>query len=196
MTRLGISVEGATEREFVTRVIAPSLAPLGVYATPIDMRGKVSLDRVERELRALLYKFDRVSTLYDYYGFQSRPAGNVDTLERSIIERVPEDRRHRVVPYVQSYEFEALVLAAPESAEQVLGCTGIAEQFRTIVADCGGAEQVNDSYDTCPSRRIRVLAPGYDKKLHGPVILAPALRTVRSQCPRFDRWLRQLEELA
>ena len=45
MIRLGISVEGATEREFVTRVLAPVLAHSKVFAYPIDMHGRVSLGK-------------------------------------------------------------------------------------------------------------------------------------------------------
>ena len=72
MTRLGISVEGATEREFVSRLLRPHLARFGVTATAIDLRGNVSLDKIRGVLPALLGGFDRVSTLYDFYRFKGR----------------------------------------------------------------------------------------------------------------------------
>lgn len=69
MIRLGISVEGATEREFVTRVLAPVLAQNQVFASPIDMRGRVSLERIGKELSKLMAMFDHVTTFYDFTVF-------------------------------------------------------------------------------------------------------------------------------
>lgn len=44
MTRLAISVEGATEREFVSRILAPHLRQAGwVDVKPVDIGGNVSL---------------------------------------------------------------------------------------------------------------------------------------------------------
>lgn len=42
MIRLGISTEGATEREFVDKVLRPHLNLFDVEATAIDMRGIVT----------------------------------------------------------------------------------------------------------------------------------------------------------
>jgi hypothetical protein len=196
MIRLGVSVEGATEREFVTRVLAPFLSRHDIFASPVDMRGKISLDRIENELRSLLPSFDRVTTLYDYYAFHDRPDGGVDAVEHAIYELVGPDQRRFLIPYVQLYEFEALVLAAPDQAEETLGVIGLADKLRTIVETAGGAENVNDGYETCPSRRLKGLAAAYDKKLHGPVILEQSLDAVRNQCPRFNSWVSSLLELA
>ncbi|XGA78985.1 DUF4276 family protein [Halomonas sp. CH40] len=195
MIRLGISVEGATEREFVTRVLAPVLAQNQVFAYPIDMHGRVSLERVEKEVSKLLAMFDHVTTFYDFYGFHKRPEGNVDVLEAAINDLMPADKRHRFTPYVQQYEFEALVLAVPDRAEIIIGVNGLGEQFREIVAQSGGAELVNDGYKTCPSRRIKAIAPLYDKKFHGPVALEGGLQEARAACPRFDAWLNYILQL-
>ncbi|WP_322003213.1 DUF4276 family protein [Marinobacter alexandrii] len=191
-----MSVEGATEREFVTKVLAPFLSQHGIYASPVDIRGKVSLDRISNELRQLIPAFDHVTTFYDYYGFHKRPAGGVVDVERSIQELVEPEQRRLLIPYVQLHEFEALVLAAPDRAEETLGVLGLADKLRTIVDTAGGAENVNDGYETCPSRRIKSLAPAYDKKLHGPIILDQSLDEVRNQCPRFNGWVTSLLLLA
>lgn len=196
MIRLGVSVEGATEREFVQRVISPHLAAFNVTATPIDMRGRVSLDRIAHEITPLIYSFDRVTTFYDYYGFRKREGRTVETLEEAMAGLAPQGRRHLFIPYIQCYEFEALVLAAPEAAEAHLRAPGLAGKLTEIRNRCGGAEWVNDGRDTCPSRRIQEAAPRYDKKLHGPLIIASAgLASVRSEAPRFDSWLSRIEAL-
>ena len=81
--RLAISVEGATEREFVSRVLKPHLEPLLLDVRAVDIRGNVSLDKVRGELPALLGSFDFVSTLYDFYGFKRRDGRNVAELEQA-----------------------------------------------------------------------------------------------------------------
>ena len=54
MLRVGISVEGATEREFVNQVMIPYFSVLNVFLTPVPMNGNVSLARIRHELPALL----------------------------------------------------------------------------------------------------------------------------------------------
>ena len=46
MIRLGISVEGKTERLFVNKALRSHLLPFGVDATGVDIRGNVSLDKI------------------------------------------------------------------------------------------------------------------------------------------------------
>jgi ribosome-interacting GTPase 1 len=50
MKRLGISVEGATEREFVHQVLRPHLEKYQISVTAIDIEGNVSLDKIRRAL--------------------------------------------------------------------------------------------------------------------------------------------------
>lgn len=64
------------------------------------------------------------------------------------------------------------------------------EEMQSMVRLAGGAEQVNDDYKTCPSRRLKSLCSSYNKKLHGPVICQQiGLKTICAQCPRFAQWL-------
>lgn len=46
MKRLGISVEGSTEREFVNLVLRPHLEKYHLSVTAIDIKGNVSLGRI------------------------------------------------------------------------------------------------------------------------------------------------------
>lgn len=197
MTRLGISVEGATEREFVSRILRPHLARFGVTATAIDLRGNVSLDKIRGVLPALLGGFDRVSTLYDFYRFKGRGELSIEQLELAIGELVPLDWRTRLVPYVQRYEFEALLFAVPQHAvEWLQGSAAQLAQMQDAVKRSGSPELVNDSHETSPSHRMQKLFSGYDKKLHGPEIVELAgLAAIRKECPRFDAWVTQLEGL-
>jgi len=197
MTRLGISVEGATEREFVSRVLRPHLAGFEVMVTAVDLRGNVSLDKIRGVLPALFGQFDSVSTLYDFYGFKGRGERKVDEIEAAIGALANSEQSARLIPYVQMYEFEALLFAAPRDASQWLG--GSAAQLtemQQMVKRCGSPEQVNDSVETSPSHRLKKLFPGYDKKLHGPEIIDLAgLAAIRGECFRFNEWVMRLERL-
>lgn len=197
MSRLGISVEGATEREFVNRVLRPHLSTFGITVTAIDLRGNVSLDKIRGVLPALLGSFERVSTFYDFYGFKGRDERSIERLESAIGDLVDVERRERLIPYVQRYEFEALLFAVPQHTVDLMGGTQAQrEEMQQAVRRAGSPELVNDSFETSPSHRIKKHFSAYDKKLHGPEIVALAgLPTIRNECPRFNAWVTKLEQL-
>ena len=73
-------------------------------------------------------------------------------------------------------------------AEGVGRLRGVRSQFDT-------PEDINDDRDTAPSKRISQVVP-YDKAADGPVVAARVgLEKMRSTCPRFGKWLEQLEAL-
>lgn len=199
MNRLAISVEGATEREFVSRVLAPHLRRCGwADVKPVDIGGNVSLDKIARALPPLLGSFAHVTTLYDFYGFKRRGGRDVDTLEAAIAQSVSTDRQRRLTPYVQLHEFEALLFAGPVQANEWMG--GKPTQRAALqgaLDECGQPEAINDRLETSPSHRLLAQYPDYDKKLHGPDIAELiGLAAIRHACLRFDRWIAQLEQLA
>lgn len=198
MKRLGISVEGATEREFVNHVLRTHLLPVDLYVTAYDIRGNVSLDKIRHQLPMLLGSNDYVSTFYDYYGFKGRGQRTMDGLENAIALEVDPSYRRRLIPYVQKYEFEALLFASPDkTVEWLQGSPDQLELMRRAVKQCGSPEMVNDSLETSPSHRMKNIFPSYDKKLHGPEIIEMAgLTEIRLHCPRFDHWLSRVENLA
>jgi hypothetical protein len=198
MIRLGISVEGKTERLFVNRVLRPHLLPCGIDTTGIDIRGNVSLDKIRGELPTLLGSFDRVSTMYDFYRFKRRGTLDVLALEAAIHSLVDQSGQERLLPYVQQYEFEALLFAAPvQMVEWLEGSETDLSTMQQAVRQCGSPEKVNDSPETSPSHRLQKLfGHRYDKPLHGPEIIELAgLPAIRAQCPRFDAWITRLEAL-
>lgn len=197
MIRLAISVEGATEREFVSRVLKPHLEPYGLDVRGVDIRGNVSLDKIRAELPALLGSFDFVSTLYDFYGFKRRDGRSVEQLEQSILISVEPHLQPRLLPYVQQYEFEALIFATPEIAVNHLqGRSTDLTVMQDAIRRSGSPEHVNDGVQTSPSHRLKKLFGGYDKKRHGPEIVQIAgLQAIRLACRRFDTWVTRLEKL-
>jgi hypothetical protein len=213
MVRLAISVEGSTEYEFCREVLRPYFQALGIYADakmvvtkrnisgPNAKGGAVSLERFAREVKPLLHTFDYVTTLYDLYGFRGRlPGETVESLCRRMASFLGDPRN--LIPYVQQYEFEALLLASPEIIGRYLACSSLEIELLEAVQHCGGAEDVNDHPETAPSKRIeeafqRCLGQRYDKKFHGPLLVMEiGLPTIRTACPRFNGWITCLESLA
>ena len=73
MVRLAISVEGLTEVRFIQMVMVPYLQALRIYAVPLQLGrngGDVFLPRIGKDLNRLANSFDKVTTLYDFYGFR------------------------------------------------------------------------------------------------------------------------------
>ena len=106
------------------------------------------------------------------------------------------------LPYVQLHEFEALAFADVEKLASVTAplqnrtVEHHRKQFEEIVAAAGHPEAINDNYETCPSRRIVAIEPGYRKRVHGPITTARiGLAMLREQCQHFAAWLTRLEQL-
>jgi len=197
MLRLGISVEGATEREFVNQLMIPYFLKLNILITPVSMNGNISLDRIRHELSFLLPSFDYVTTFYDLYGFKRRSIRNAEELEQQILELVDKKRQQRLIPYIQQYEFETLVFSNPAIVAESFNEPNKQTIIETIVKRAGEPEQINDGINTCPSKRLKTLFPHYDKKFHGPnICLHIGLNNIRKDCPRFNNWLIRLEKLS
>jgi len=63
--------------------------------------------------------------------------------------------------------------------------------------EAGAPEDINETPEGAPSKRILRIFPGYRKLLHGPTIAERiGLKTIREQCPHFDDWLTRLEAYA
>ena len=104
----------------------------------------------------------------------------------------------RVFAYVQRHEFEGLLFSEvnafrillPDAAAKSL------QALRDIRAQFPTPEDIDDGYDTAPSRRIQRAIPGYRKKTFGPLVAEDAgLEKIRAECPRFDGWVTRLESL-
>ena len=103
----------------------------------------------------------------------------------------------RFVPYVVMHEFEGLLFSDPVRFGEAIGRSDLAPQFQAIRDGFTTPEEINDSQITAPSKRVEALVPGYQKPFMG-VLAAEAigLDVLRGECPRFSRWIQQLEGLA
>lgn len=208
MIRVGIVVEGRTELEFVHQSLASHVVEYGALVTPVligrrgHAGGNVTVERLASDMAAFSYKFDAVTTLVDFYGFHCRPTDDVEDLERQINNAyyrmphaaLPDDR---VFSYVQRHEFEALLFSDVSAFARVLGIqrnpnaalAGVRAQF-------ANPEDINDSPDAAPSKRIVHAIPRYRKVVDGARVAAEVgIEAMRRECPRFAAWLTRIESL-
>ena len=219
MTRVHVVVEGQTEETFVNEVLAPELGWRGVYLTPCRLGtfghrgGNVTYGRVESHVVNLLRqdKGAYCTTLFDLYGLGEGFSGNTPVpsdacratqIERGlmadIIAAIGDDLRAdvRFIPYIQKYEFEGLLFSDPEKLAHAISQPQLQNEFQSIRAKFNTPEEINDSPETAPSKRIPQIYPPYEKLFHG-VLAAKAigLAVIRRECPRFNAWITRLESL-
>ena len=103
----------------------------------------------------------------------------------------------RFIPYVQMYEFEALLFSDPTKMAQGMDRPNLTNSFADIAQGFATPEAINNSPQTAPSKRIERLVPGYEKPLMGALAaIEIGLVKMREQCHLFNGWLNQIEALA
>ncbi|BDX02822.1 hypothetical protein MACH16_15700 [Marinomonas pontica] len=221
MTIVHVICEGQTEEAFVKELLVERFAHRGIYLMPVligrpgHKGGNFKFDRLYPDVRNRLLG-DRqcyCTTFFDFYGLpQSFPgktalndqapmASKARALEDALIaeltNKLGEDVVRRFIPYVQMYEFEALLFSHPESMALGMDQIELTDTFTSIARQFETPEHINNSPQTAPSKRIENVLPGYEKPLLGTLAaLEVGLDVMRQQCQRFNLWLTQLEDLA
>ncbi len=224
MIRLHMVVEGQTEEEFVKSVLAMHL---GAFDISTDVRcvetsrrratiyrgGARSYAHVKKDLTLWMKEDHRpdacFTTMFDVYRLPTDfPAFDASRRHADPYRRVGHleeafaaDLVHpRFVPYLQLFEFEALLLADPTKLTEWF--IGHDEEVRTLVAlsaRFGSPELINDGEETAPSKRIIKVIPAYAgaKVSAAPIIAGRiGLPVLRQKCRHFHEWLTRLEHLA
>jgi len=100
----------------------------------------------------------------------------------------------RFVPYVMMHEFEGLLFSDATKLGLGIGRPDLAPKFQAIRHQFATPEEINDSPQTAPSKRILDLFPRYEKPLMGTLaVLEIGLDAIRQECPLFRAWLERLE---
>ena len=205
MIRVCIICEGPTEKEFVENFLYPLLLEKDVFVYTDNLRGNVSADRIARFVRRDYSDYDYISTLVDFYGFQQSHATDKASLEQEIMRAARAlfsnvNPSAKFLPYVQMYEFEGLLFSDVGHFEWVL-LVDLAnehqEHLQAIRNEFDTPEDINNSQQTAPSKRLESIFGGsYDKVQHGWIIAESiGLEKIREECPNFNQWLNWLESL-
>lgn len=158
-----------------------------------------------------------VSTMVDYYGMPSdgpqgwpgraeatslpfsQRAAHVENAIGTDVATLMGDNFNpvRFVPYVMMHEFEAMLFSDCERLAQAIYHPELAVRFQEIRDGFNTPEEINDSPETAPSKRIEMLAPGYQKPVDGTAVAsAIGLTVIGRECPHFGQWLQRLTNLA
>lgn len=217
MKRLLIVCEGLTEQEFCNCMLAPYFMKHGILlSAPLVKKsngGIVSWFSLRSQiLNHLREEGAFVSMLIDYYGIKDQyyfpgwndsksianKAERIHYLIDQMLEDVPSEYRYRFLPYIQLHEFEALLFSDAHAFRSIFSpVEANLNDIDQIIANFSNPEDINNSSETAPSKRLLKAIPGYNKIVYGNIIAEQiGLQTIRDKCPLFDEWLRELESLA
>ena len=212
--------EGQTEEMFVNLVLQPHFDMHKIEVHPKllgavgQQGGNVAYKRVVTDIRLLLANDPEayVTTFIDFYGIYADFPGVrqakklrtawerhdmvVSALFAQLADDLGEEQAVRVVPYIQMHEFEGLLFSSPKELATGILQPHLWKRFDKILFLFDTPEDINDSMETAPSKRIQNIFRGYQKVLHGSIIARRiGLERIRQACPLFDEWLYRLEQL-
>lgn len=215
MIRVNVLCEGATEEQFVNKVLYPHFIAQGIILTARSLDGGFAYGRLRHQIIQWLNedKSAYVTTLVDLYGMNNDYPGYLNsqtldaqdkaiTIEAAVKAEIlgsPKLHNQKFIPYFQLHEFEALLFAEPATMEEWLSLdhTIPVGSFSTIRDAFDSPEHINDSPHTAPSKRILAIVPAYDKVIEGILITQEiGLSNLRAACPHFDSFCTTLENLA
>jgi hypothetical protein len=218
MRRVLMLVEGVTEEGFILEILAPHLLNRNVAAIPKIVTTKRVTDaphfkgggsqfgKFENDLRLLLRDSNAtlVTTMIDYYGLPAdfpappMPATlscyeKVKRYEEAFAAKINHDR---FLPFLMLHEFEALLFTNPPMLARRFLENDQTKSLQKIRDQYASPEEIDDSPDTAPSKRIKKLLPGYRKRQHGIIAAQDiGIEAMRAACPHFNEWLTKLENL-
>ena len=217
MKRLVFIVEGETEEAFVNNILIPYFQGCGLY-NPVQcykikhtQGGMHKYSYVRTDVLNTIYEHDViVTTMFDLYALpHSFPGYNesqaiedhlkrVEFLEAKMkedLEMVQNQQFNNYIPYIQLHEFEALAFTSTVSFEALfeeneMNYKGICE----VINEFPNPEDINDSPETAPSKRMQKLIQGYNKVAYGiSLIEYTGIETILQKCPHFRSWIYTLK---
>lgn len=219
MKRLIIVVEGDTEKEFVDKVLSPYLYAKGLLSVNCfkikhTKGGLTKYQHLKTDLINCVYESNvLVSTLIDFYALPKdfpkyleaktivNRANRLAFLEKAIVEDLEAEKGKafpNLLPYIQLHEFEALVFSSIDAIKSLYSNEDAKfKELEQIIAAYPNPEDINDSPQTAPSKRLKntQLIRGYNKVNDGIMIIEEAgIDNVLSKCPRFKTWVETLIE--
>lgn len=218
MKRVIIICEGETEKEFCNTILTPHLAKKNIFVqSPLikkSMGGIVKWPELRKQISLHLTNDSSafVTTFIDYYGLyskynfplwaeaqqQTNKNRRMEVLERGMLESIDDVVRLRFIPYLQLHEFEGLLFNEIDifhehiPKKELVGLDELTQTFRQF----SNPEMINNNRETSPSHRLKRIILGYNKIVYGNLLAeAIGLEKIRAKSPRFNEWIKKIEEL-
>ena len=216
MNRVRILVEGQTEETFVNEILSPHLNHMGIYPHAFLFRkkgGSFAYQRARKEILNSLKEDNSLvcTTMVDFYGLprdwpgkkESQSCRNYQDKAQNVEQALSEDivaqmgnswNPAQFIPYVQMHEFEALLFS--DTSILAASNSRISSQLKNVLQSFSCPEEIDDNYNTCPSRRIKQHIANYVKTVDGIIAARKiGLPRMRQECPHFNEWIAKLENI-
>lgn len=152
-----------------------------------------------------------VTTMVDYYGLPNTWPGRAEapsqtfeyraaTVERELLKDVSNELgssfdQTRFMPYIVMHEFEGLLFSDADGFGRGIARPDLSPKLQAIRDEFATPEEINDSPNTAPSKRISGLFRAYQKRLMGVLAVQEVgLDAIRRECRLFANWIKKLEE--
>jgi hypothetical protein len=216
MTRVYLMVEGQTEEAFVRELLMPHYARQEKYLTPIIVStspgykgGVVSYAKIRPQLVRLCQRDigAYVTTMFDLYALPADfpgkravgyPATGSGQQKSSFLEMelAKDVNLVNFIPNIVVHEFEALLFTQPDKFGEWTDDKTVVATLNAVTHAHASPEDINNSPQTAPSKRIQAAMASYQKTFHGPLIACEiGLVAMRAACPHFHAWLQGIEAL-
>lgn len=209
MKRLVFIVEGDTEIRLVEKVIMPHLVAQGI-SNPVNCQtittnrkqnkkgGVGSYGKFKNEVERTLAQGNVVVTsLIDFFKLPTDfPGFTTDSNQIEQIETaIHADLKNNPVfiPYIQRHEVEALMFSSRDGFELVIDEEEKLQLIDAINEEYPNPEDINNSPQTAPSKRIKDIYDDYDKVGDGEMIFEMiGIEPMLEKCPRFSNWIKTI----
>jgi hypothetical protein len=222
MKHLIIIGEGPTEQAFCRDVLYSHFLDKGILIHNPTIKtskgGIVAWKVFKKELETHLKSSPNaiVTTLIDFYGLKGshsfplweeskskvRINERIEILEEGMKANLDESIRTRFIPYIQVYEFEALLFSDAAIFENSFEKSEFLDYDYLIQTLKINPEEINDGKLTAPSKRLERIIKGYKseeenfKVFYGSLIAHDiGIEKIRQKCPRFNIWIDKLENI-
>lgn len=211
--RLVILVEGESELMFINQQVIPELYKRTKVAWSIEACKVVTNRQLNKKGGSINYEYllndvrrfsaqgcDVITTFLDFFRLPTSFPGytsdgsQIDTVE----EAIRQDVRGKIadlrvfIPYLQKYEFEALLFSSMDGFRYLIDDNGILETIEKIFNQYLNPEDINGGELTAPSKRLLSIF-NYNKVADSSEMLAIiGFDTIYSKCPRFSSWFDKL----
>lgn len=221
MKNLYVIVEGQTEVQFFNRILRPYLMQRGLYyeikAIPIEVKGGghgfTNIEHFKNTIKPLLFKENSIiSTMIDHYGINSEKKlpnyencikqltveERIKCMEDALLAEVKSIRNDcsHFIPNILRHEMETLFFADVENGF-ALENDGIQKEVAAICMEFPNIEDINNSPETAPSKRLIKIYEKHGKKykkvIDGVDIAElTGIEIILSKAPRFKRWVENI----
>ena len=137
--------------------------------------------------------FFRLPVTFPGYTTDGSLIGQVEqAMEQDLRSSIPN--LPRFIPYIQKYEYEALLFADIVGFEYLLDEQTELEAIKRIMEQYPNPEDINGGNTTAPSKRLSNIF-NYNKTSDSNEVLTMiGFDTIYGKCPRFKEWFDKLED--